>query len=106
MKKISDLETLRKHYAELVGLVSNNPDDSFEALKQFDRCLNDKLVKMASDALNEAADDYEERADHETPADIDPDWLRSRADLMIEKSTFDVSEYGFHDEAHAPQRDF
>lgn len=44
--------------------------------------LDQVKLKAVAAGLEEAADDYQERADHETPADIDPDWLRQRAERI------------------------
>lgn len=41
---------------------------------------HDRAVK--AEALREAADHWQDSADHNTPADIDPEWLRARANRI------------------------
>lgn len=54
------------------------PVEELEA--EFDRFLARVRQEAKAEALREAADHWHDNADHTTPADIDPDWLRARAD--------------------------
>lgn len=49
-----------------------------------------EVRKAKAEALREAADFWQDTADHNTPADIEPDWLRARA---AEYETGDSDEH-------------
>lgn len=65
----AEIEHFRIDYTDDVGPFYTERRARFEAF----------VAELRANALEAAADDYQERADHETPADIDPDWLRARA---------------------------
>ncbi|GAA4923866.1 hypothetical protein [Nesterenkonia rhizosphaerae] len=74
IKLLSEIEHFRDEYTNGTGAAFD------EYAERFDRFLAD----LRADALESAADDYQERADHETPAGIDPDWLRARGQRLRE----------------------
>lgn len=86
--------------AGLNHIEKSDPDP--EVAARFAKCIVGDIDEIMAEGLDKAANDYQERADHETPGDIDPEWLRLRAQRLRAGTEL----HGYRMIPDPPQKDF